>query len=228
VTAMRTLGLIPVLLTLDASLASSQTTAIDQGGFTVTRAGRGFGTESFTIVQQGGPDGATFTLTSTRMLDGRTIRTSLRTDSMGAPLTYARQEAGGSPVTLSAAGRSDGRLTISSTSGTDRASKDYLVPPGTLLLDEDLVHPLYLVCLREAPHPVSYIAPGDRAPATAGLIAGGDERIALGNGQRVAARHFILGTGVGRRDIWIDSEKRLLKVAIPGRQIVAIRDEPPH
>jgi hypothetical protein len=36
------------------------------------------------------------------------------------------------------------------------------------------------------------------------------------------------GTGDDKREIWIDSGKRLLKVSVPGRRLVGIRDLPPR
>src|SRR3954471_20817143 len=225
---MRAYRLIPVILTLAATGAAAQPPPIDQGAFTLTRDGAPFGKESFLIIRQAAPDGASYTLSSTRVVGGRAIRTSLKTDSRGAPVTYLRQEVGGAPATLVASGKNAGRLTVNVSEGDDRSSKDYLVVPGTLLLDDDLVHQLYFVCLNDRPRSISYVSPGSRSSATSTLAAVGGEEVELGNKARIAARHFVFGTGDGKREIWIDSSGRLLRVSIPGRQIEAVRDEPPR
>lgn len=220
--------LVPVLMVLASAAAAGQASPVDQGIFTVTRGGAPFGTESFLIIRQPGPDGAAYTLSSTRIIEGRIIRTSLKTDSSGQPITYLRQESGGSPVTVMASGKTVGRLTVNFNEGDRRSSKDYLMKSGSLLLDDDLFHQLYFVCLEAGAGPVAYIAPAARRSATEDLVAVGEEELELGNKARVPARHFALGTGAARRDIWIDSSKRLLRISIPGRQIEALRDDPPR
>jgi hypothetical protein len=227
VTGMRGCCLIPAIMALSPVSVTAQTSPIDQGAFTITRAGQPFGTESFLIVRSPSNDGAGYTLTSTRVVDGRTIRSSLKTDSAGGPITYMRQEVGASPVTL-VASKGGGRLTVNFSEGGDRSSKDYLVTAGTLLVEDDLAHQLYFVCLKGGARPVSYVAPEAKTTATATLAVVADEAVELGNRARVDGRHFAFGTGAGKRDIWVDSSGRLLKVSIPGRQIEAVRDEPPR
>ena len=227
-TGMRTLWLIPVMMTFNAAPALTQTTPVDQGTFTITRAGAPYGTEAFLIIRQPGANGAAYTLSATRSLEGRTIRSSLKTDSLGGPITYMRQEIGASPGTLTASGNNAGRLTVNVGEGGERSSKDYLLSSGTLLLEEDLVHQLYFVCLDGRPRSIAYVSPDSRTASTGALTAVGEEEVELGTRARVAARHFAFGSGAARRDIWIDSNGRLLRISIPGRQIEAVRSEPPR
>jgi hypothetical protein len=226
-TGMRAFCLVPVMITFSAAPVLAQSTPVDQGTFTITRAGAPYGTEAFLIIRQTGANGADYTLSATRLLDGRTIRSSLKTDSLGGPITYMRQEIGGSPVTLTASG-SAGRLTVNVGEGGDRSSKDYLVSTGTLLLEEDLLHQLYFVCLDGRPRTIAYVSPDSRTASTGALTVVGDEEVALGNATRVTGRHFAFGSGAAKREIWIDSNGRLLRISIPGRQIEAVRSEPPR
>src|SRR4051812_6335809 len=113
---MHSYRLIPMVMVF-AAAAAAQTPPLDQGTFTVTRDGKSFGTESFLITQQPSADGSAYNLTATRTLTGRTIRTSLKADSTGAPITYMRQETGASPMTLVATGRNAGKLTVSFSAG---------------------------------------------------------------------------------------------------------------
>jgi hypothetical protein len=225
---MRAFRLIPVMMALGFGEAAGQTAPVDQGVFSISRGGAAYGTESFLIIRQPSVEGGSYTLSSTRVVGGRTIRTSLTTDSMGAPITYMRQEVGGSPLTLVASGKSAGRLTVSFSEGDDRSSKDYLVAPGTLLLEDDLMHQLYFVGLSDLPRSIPYVAPASKTASSASLSLVDDGEVELGNKARIAARHFALGSGAAKRDFWIDSSGRLLRVSIPGQQIEAIRAEPPR
>jgi hypothetical protein len=48
-------------------------------------------------------------------------------------------------------------------------------------------------------------------------------------GQSVPARAFVLiEPGGANREIWVDSRGRVLKVSIPSRGVIALRDEPPR
>jgi hypothetical protein len=99
---------------------------------------------------------------------------------------------------------------------------------NTLLLDDDLVSQLYLVSINESPRLISWLSPGTGGTGSGQLEALGDEEVTLGNRMTVAARNFAFGSGDAKREIWIDSNKRLLKVAVPSRQIEAIRVDLPR
>jgi hypothetical protein len=56
----------------------------------------------------------------------------------------------------------------------------------------------------------------------------GTEKLAIG-GTTLDARHYtIADPGGANREVWADSTGRLLKVAIPSRGVVALRDDPPR
>ena len=57
---------------------------------------------------------------------------------------------------------------------------------------------------------------------------GGSEPVVIG-GRAVAATRLVLQeAGGAERQIWVDAEQRVLKVAIPSRDLVAVRDAPPR
>jgi hypothetical protein len=224
---MRAFRLIPAMMALGFGEAAGQTAPIDQGLFSISRGGAAFGTESFLIIRQPSVEGGSYTLSSTREVGRRTIRTSLTTDSLGAPITYMRQDVGDVPMTVVASGKNVGRLTVSFSDGDERSSKDYLVAPGTIRLEDDLLHQLYLVALDYRPRSVLYVSPASKTTSSASLSFVEETEVELGNKARIPARHFVLGSGLTKRDFWIDSSGRLLRVSIPGQQIEAIRAEPP-
>jgi hypothetical protein len=221
---MRRLGLLPALL---LAAAVHQTAIPDDGGiFLIRRAGAPFGTEKFSVTRLAGTGGATYQLKATRFLPTRRIVTSLQTDSLGGPTSYMRISPGDSVTRLTA--RLNGRLLTVRTSGSGfHNDDDYPLKRGTLLIDDDLIHQLSLIFVTDSDHPISYVSPATGVDTTASLVDMGPEEVILGNKSSLPGHHFIFGTGAETRDIWIDSNKRLLKVSIPGRQIEALRDGPP-
>jgi hypothetical protein len=56
----------------------------------------------------------------------------------------------------------------------------------------------------------------------------GADKLTIG-GTTVEARHYtIADPGGADREVWADASGRLLKVAIPSRGVVALRDDPPR
>ena len=57
----------------------------------------------------------------------------------------------------------------------------------------------------------------------------GADEVTIG-GRRLAARHLVLRdpTGGADRDIWVDAQNRVLRVEIPSRHLVALRDDAPR
>jgi hypothetical protein len=47
-------------------------------------------------------------------------------------------------------------------------------------------------------------------------------------GTRIPGRRYSVTGERGGRDVWVDQRGRLLKVAIPGQGLVALRDDPPR
>jgi hypothetical protein len=48
------------------------------------------------------------------------------------------------------------------------------------------------------------------------------------DGKEVAAVHFVIILPDGARDLWFDDGGRLLKVAVPARGLIALREELPR
>ena len=101
-----------------------------------------------------------------------------------------------------------------------------MVHTASLILDDDLLHQLYFVTWRALPRAIGYVAPGARTSSEDALVEIGRETVTIA-GQRIPAWRFAFGTGATRRDIWIDSGKRLLRVSVPAQQIEGTRDLPP-
>jgi len=211
-------------LLVAASASAQSAGVIDDASFTFTRAGAPYGTESFKIIRRLGAEGTEYIAQCTRTTEGRVVRTSLTTDSAGNPTSYTRATTGSGQGKLTAR-RATNRLTVNE-EGAQASSRDYVFAPGTLILDDDVIHQLYFVTWRD-PRTLSFLSPATKATGQGAVTEVGSETIAVGNSSIPAVR-YAFGSGDDRREIWVDSSRRLLKVAHPAKQIVGVRDLPPR
>jgi hypothetical protein len=221
--AMNSFRVAPLLLALAAS-AEAQTRIVDEATFTFVRAGSPFGTENYKIVRRLGTDGPEYLAQCTRSMSGRIVKTTLTTDSIGSPTTYIRTVTGDGGGAMNAH-RTLNRLTVDE-AGQQYSTRDYMFAPGSLILETDVIHQLYFVTLG-SPRGVTFVVPGNRDSGEASLTEAGRDNVVIGR-TSVPALHYLFGTGDSRREIWVDSSRRLLKVSIPALQIVGTRDTPPR
>lgn len=215
---------LPTLLVLAATAAVQPSGVVDEASFTFMRDGAPYGTESFKIVRRLGAEGVEYVAHCTRTIDGRIVKTSLTADSSGSATQYSRVTTGGDGGQLTAR-RALNRLTVNE-SGSQPSTKDYFFATGTLILDADVVHQLYFVTWRD-PRSLGWFSPEARASAQAALTEVGRETVTIG-GSSIPAVKLAFGAGDARREVWIDSGKRLLKVSLPAQHLVATRDLPPR
>jgi hypothetical protein len=109
------------------------------------------------------------------------------------------------------------------------AAKEYVVPQGVVVLDDEIAHQLFFVALGgRRVGPLTVIDPRANNQVVATLESRGVVPVEVG-GQTVQASHFVLtAPGLPRREFWLDGSGLVLKVAIPERGIVAQRDELPR
>jgi hypothetical protein len=216
--------LVPASLVVAASISAQPSRVIDDASFTLTRAGVPFGNESFKIVRRLGAEGFEYVAQCTRTIEGRILRTSLSMDSSGNPTSYMRTSTGANAGQLTAR-RAMNRLTVNE-QGAQASSRDYVFAPGTIILDDDVIHPLYFVTWRDHAD-LGFVELGGRVAGKATLTEVAREDITIGN-TTIPAVRYAFGSGDDKREIWVDSERRLLKVALAARQIVGTRDHPPR
>jgi len=199
---------------------------IDEGTFAVTRGGA-TQTENFRIARvENGLIRATGQLVS----PAQRISSSLTFDSIGTPIKYdvAVTEKGVKTATVSAVG-GGGRLTAKSNDQRgDESMREYPLTTGqSILLDEGLVHQLYVAALGRKPGSVQVIDPRGSRSGAATLTALGLEPVEVG-GKSVTATHYSLANGSMRRDFWLDALGRVLRVEVPSLQLIAAREELPR
>jgi hypothetical protein len=223
---MRTRLLLAATLVLTGPRAlAAQTTMVDEGSFTVTRAGR-TGREDFRIVRV--TAAATVTLVgSATAVSGTTRAISvLRSDTTGAPIDFQLEGREANEVrervTIQA---TRDRLAARSQSTRGESAREYFLRPGMVIFDDQFAHGYYFLTLqgRDA---VTAVLPRRNELAQLHVLPKGDEEIEIA-GTRVSARHYVVSDASGDRQLWTDSTGRVLRVEVPSLAFVAVRDALP-
>jgi hypothetical protein len=213
------------------SMASAQALSrtLDEGTFLISRAGVPLGRESFRISQS--PRSAeSYRATAQVALGDRRLVPTLTCDSLGAPISYDVAVEGGSTAGARYQARArPGRFSSLLRTRDGESTHEYVVPPGVIVLDDEVVHQLYFVTMGgRRSGTLNVLLPRTGVQTNATLQAVGPETLDIG-GNSIPATHFALsGAGLSRREFWTDAAGRVLKATIPDRGIVAQRDEPPR
>ena len=210
--------------------AASQVTTLDEGTFTITRNGTPVGRESFTIRSSpGGAAGAVVQARATVSYDDRRLTPVLKADSIGSPTEYqleVRAGANASEVLKGVIRR--GRFSATMQTPRGENLKEYVVSEGALVLDEDVFHQYYFLARGGRTGSIPVVVPHRNVQVVMRMEDRGPASVTVG-GQSIAGRAYVLvEPGGSNREIWVDSQGRVLKVAIPSRGIIALRDEPPR
>ena len=210
--------------------AFGQVVTLDEGTFTITRNGSAFGRESFTIRSSpGGPGGAVVQARATVSYDDRRLTPVLRADSIGSPTEYqleVRAGANSSEILKGVIRR--GRFSATMQTPRGENLKEYVVSEGALVLDEDVFHQYYFLARGNRTGSVPVVVPHRNVQLLMRIEERGASTVVVG-GQSLPARALALvEPGGGNREIWVDAQGRVLKVSIPSRGILALRDEPPR
>jgi hypothetical protein len=213
--------------------SSAQTSAlVDEATFMVSRKGAPIGRESFRIIRAAGSGGQVYRAVATSALGELRMASTLGTDSLGAPVSYELRltQRGEQIQFLQGRGRPDRFSVLVQTKGGE-AGREYLVRRGTVLLDDELFHHFYfaaLAGLTVSDSVIRVISPRAASDGQVRLEFRAIEPVLVG-GQSLTGRKFALQDGnETRAEIWIDAAGRLLKVSVPGKALVALRDDPPR
>jgi uncharacterized protein DUF6134 len=215
-------------LLLAASPLLAQGRMIDEGTLIVTKNGVPVGREVFRIVRAPSASGELYRATANISVGDQRITPALSADTSGTPVAYeVGIRAGTKAVLHIQALTRPARFAVREQTTSGEASREYVVPKRYTVLDEDIFHHYYFVSLAGVTGSVAVIDPQGHAQVTAALERVGVEQLDIG-GKMLSATHYSLVAGSTRRDFWVDAEGRLLKVAVPDRGLLAVRDEPPR
>jgi hypothetical protein len=214
------------LLVLSGAPALAQGRVIDEGVFSITKAGAPAATESFKIVRA---EGDAILATGQLIAGSRRVTSSLTTDSVGTPIKYDLSVYENGALTQHVGALAQGgRLSELAKDGRGNESMtEYPLAAGkSLILEDDLVHQSYFVALAKRSGAIQVIEPRGAHRLALTLAAIGPESVTIG-GRSTTATHYSLGNGLGRRDFWIDSAGRLLRVET-SQGLKAVREELPR
>lgn len=218
------------IVPLSVGRAQAPSRTLDEGIFLISKSGTPIGRESFRISRSTVASPEVFRATAQVALGERRIVPTLVCDSTGAPISYdVAVQGGGDPGAQLRARARPGRFTSMLRTREGESAREYVVPTGVIVLDEDVIHQLYFVTLGgRRSGSVTLLAPRTGVQAVASLQDLGSANLDFG-GKLIPATHFALSSAsFPRREFWIDSAGRILRASIPERGILAQRDEPPR
>ena len=197
---------------------------VDEGTFTLTKSGAPSLSESFRITRTENALQAT----AQSSAGSRRITSRLIADTVGLPTDYALVVLDGRDTTFKVrVAGAGGRLSATSSNRRgDESMREYPSPPSTIIVDDDLVHLAYFAALGKRTGSIHLINPRTGTTATATVSSQGLEPIDIG-GRSTTATHYVMTGGPVRRDFWLDSSGRLLRVETSAG-LKAIREELPR
>ena len=216
-----------ILLALPAVASAQASALIDDGTFTISRKGAPVGREAFRIVRVAAPGGQILRGSGTTVLEDRRYTTVLATDSTGTPISYeARLTYEGKNLRIEGRGRPGRFSVLSSTTGGESA-REYVLQNGALLMEEEVFLHYFFVPLASAMSGVTVIVPREAQQSAFAVTSRGPESVEIA-GVKVPGRRFSISSDGVTRDVWVDALGRLLKVSIPEKELVALRDDLPR
>jgi len=222
--------LIASCLIFAAHTAGAQATVVDDGSFTISRAGERIGREDFSIRHVPTTAGAFETLTRGVVAMGsHRVTVDLSADSTGLPARFQSKSAvdgrAGDSYRAEVTGR---RYSARIMRGSGESARELMLPAGALIVEDGVLHPLQFVVARR-PGAVTAVVPARGTVVTLTVEDAGADHVSIAL-QSIAARKYIVREGSAGpvREVWVDSAGRLLKVAIPAEQLLAVRDDAPQ
>lgn len=202
---------------------------VDQGSFTILVGNQRTGREDFRIEgTPGATGGLEYVARATVVYGDRRLMPALRSDSTGAPSEYQYESRGTTSGTERWSGKiTRGRVSARINNARGESAKEYIVTDGALILDDDVFHQYFFVARRSGAASLPVVIPRRNSQLVLRVTAAGSERLTIGT-RDIEARRLILTEPSGAtRELWADAAGRVLKVAIPSRNLVALRDDPP-
>jgi hypothetical protein len=212
----------------------AQSATLDQGSFRISVDGREVGTETFQITRSGA--GAEVQVSATgearlRLPEGETVlRPVLQASGPDLVLSAYRISVTGPAQEEVLVTAGDRRLVSQTRSDRGEREREYRSTPGTVLLDPLLAHPYFLIPSRLTGEVSTIPAVLPREGRQFDLrvtVVAQSVSVPLVEGS-ATGRHLRLEGGGVVRELWVDSEGRVLRVVDPTRGYVALRLAPPN
>jgi hypothetical protein len=220
------------LLVLNPIQARCQNVSVDENAFRIYVGGKLIGREEFSIRQIGPTGQQRISLRGTVELDLPAGKLNLAPamDAQAGSLAVSGYQikVSGTETTDIFVSVSGNRYLARVVSTSGEQLREFRAGPGSVLLDEGVVHHHYLLNpFLEDGSPVSLtvLTPraGQQQRMTLSLV--GREEIRVGGVLVPGARRFHMEGGDQPRDIWFDDQGRILRLEIPSQQYVAERED---
>jgi hypothetical protein len=221
--------LVSALTPLATAGAQALGRTLDEGTFLISRSGAPLGRESFRISASPRSAAEAYRATGLVALGDRRLVPTLTCDSVGAPISYDVTVQGGADPERFQSRARPGRFSSMLRTRDGESTREYVVPSGVVVLDDDVIHQLYFLTMNgRRSGSITLLAPRTGTQGVARLLDLGPGAIDVG-GRQIPATHLSLtAPNFERREFWIDSGGRVLRAVIPDRGIIAQRDEPPR
>lgn len=212
--------------------ASSQSVTLDEGTFQITIAGQAAGTETFAIRRLGtGVDAQIYAAGEIDLTDSDgtlDLRPVLETAGGAAVVTGYQIKISGQQQQEIIVRPGDGRFLIEVHSERGEQQREVRATAGTLLLDTGVSHQYYFVTSRlpTGGGTIPVVVPRQGRQYDLRVSEVGQESLTIG-GTTVSARHLRLEGNQEVRELWVDSEGRVLRVDFPAESFSAVRAEAP-
>ena len=217
-----------LVLALGAASVARAQTLIDEGSFTISRNGQTIGREQFSIRSSPGTLGTTYTAYGTTTYSDRRLDPRLVTDAEGAPMRYEVETRVGPERQQLLSGQVQrGRFSARTQTPRGMSAREYIVADGALILDDDIFHQYFFVARADRSGTVPVVVPRRNVQVAMQVEVKGFERLTIGGTPIEARRLAVIEPNGDTRDVWVDGQGRVLRVAIPARGVVAQRDDPP-
>lgn len=217
---------------LMAPAAMGQTVTLDQGTFILHRNGTEIGREEFTIRRTGSGDDAVVVAHASvemQLPDGnRTLAPALEATGRDMAISAYQVKVSGDQEAEVYVSLSGQRFVANIRSSAGEQQLEFRATPGALLLEEGVAHQYYFLrpLLDRLPAAVPVIEPRAGEQTRMTLTSVGMETVSVG-GDRIQAQRLRLEGEGDVREVWVDSDGRVLRVRIPATGLEAVRQEAP-
>ena len=224
--------LLTFLSSLPGTPAGAQSVAMDEGTFTLTVGGRPAGTETFAIRRVGmGAEARVIAQGNVQITlpEGSvTMEPILEASETLSLAGYQNKVSGARDQVFTLAGTNDRRFQGRTISPQGEQVQEYRAASGTILLEGLVAHHYFLLGARldGSSGTVPVIVPGQGRQLQLAYSVTGTETLQLG-GSAVEARRVTVEVGGESREVWFDSQGRVLRVVDPTRSYQAERTTRP-
>ena len=218
--------ILTTLLFLAGSAASAQVVVLDEGSFSLYRSGERIGREDFSIRTAPGADGRVLVTQATIALGERRVAPGINADTSGFPARYQREVREAGAVVERYQGQATrGRFSSQLLLPDGESAREFRLPAGTVIADDDIIHHLWLIARRGVGAVVPVLVPRRNLVEMVRVESGGTEHLSIDLRQFDTVKLVLRGTVTGTvREVWLAADGRILKAAIPDLKLVALRD----